>query len=170
MWYKSIKAQNSLVLLVFTVGMIAAIYSIRAKPILTTEETLQVQEKVFSTIFDFINNHPASKPNYYFISVADADPSTILVESLNKHYQNITVASNAETNFGFGAAVHHINDNSKHGIIVNADILEKKPTGKVIVLIEAYINRGASNVYLFSLEKIDRTYEIVSVERPTEKI
>lgn len=166
MWYKNIRAQNTLILFFSFIGIFGALYFIGRPYDLSTESRREIEEAVFSHIFDYLTNHPETDIDYFFIGVSGLDPSGKILDSFSEKTPRVEPISSSQTSISLKAHVTHKYHPDKPGMLVNLEISEVKKNGEVLVKGHLYQNRILSAQYHFVLRKVDKEYIVIRTEFP----
>lgn len=166
MWYKNIKAQNFLILALSLAGIVGSVYVFGLKWDLSAEEKQQIETSVLSIMVDYLSNHPQVETDYLFIGISGADPSPDIVRGFAGRDPVVAPISSSKKTFGFSAPVVHKSDVTKRGISINLEIMDNESDGKVKVYTFLYQDRASSSSYVFTLDKFDGKYQIISSKYP----
>lgn len=162
MWYKNVRAQNILILLIALTGLGSTFYFVNLKPQLSVEEKHEIQSKVFSHIFDYISEYPYNDIDYFFISLSTLDPSPGLLNDFVHYTPKVAPVSSSEMSFGFSSYVSLKSDQTKRGVIVDLEVKTKQQNGNVQVLASLYKSRSSLASYEYILNEHDGVFQIVS--------
>ncbi|MEO9887903.1 MAG: hypothetical protein ABJR05_01165 [Balneola sp.] len=162
MWYKNVRAQNILILLISLIGLGGTFYFVNLKTELDKEEIHQIQQLVFSHMFDYITEHPNKDPDYFFISISTSDPSQRLLNNFSGNIPLVAAVSSSEITYGFSSSVFHKTKQNKKGIIVDLDVKTKQANGNVQVLASLYKSRSSLATYEYILNNHDGPYQVIS--------
>ncbi|WP_020404803.1 hypothetical protein [Gracilimonas tropica] len=169
MWYKNIKAQNGLTLILFGIGIFCSLYFVHLTPELTQQEKHLIQAEVFSELFLYLDAHPDVDADYFFVGVSGSDPAPEVVRSFNGQAPKVAPISSSMMSFGFSAAIVHKSNLNKSGIITDIKTMQRKENGRVNVITRIYYDRASFANYEFILAKKDGAFRVVEVKYPDEK-
>ncbi|MEO1022521.1 MAG: hypothetical protein AAFW89_08250, partial [Bacteroidota bacterium] len=118
MWYKNIRAQNFLILVFSFTGIFGAFYFIGQPYDLSIENRREIEEAVFSHIFDYLTDHPETDVDYYFIGVSGSDPSGRILKRFSEKTPRVEPISSSQTSISIKAHVMHKHNLDKPGMLV----------------------------------------------------
>lgn len=170
MWYKNVRAQNFLIFFLSFAGLSSFLYLVNFKPQMSLEVRHQIEEIVFSSLFNYISDHPDEDPDYFFISVSGSDPSPRVLNNFNGNIPIVEPVSSSIKTFGFSAPVTHRSQRTKKGIIIDLEIIDTQPNGNVRVLTSLYQNRISSATHEFTLSENDGIYRIIRINHASSSL
>lgn len=166
MWYKNIKAQNVLILVLALSGIAGSVYVFNLSTQLSPDEEREIESRVLTVLVDYLTHHAKVDTDLFFIGISGSDPSSELLNSFADHDPAVKPISLSMKTFGFTAPVVLKTDLSKRGMQIDLHILERKPNGNVDVLVTIYQDRASSARYEFTLDRFDGAYRIISSKYP----
>lgn len=166
MWYKNIKAQNFLILALSVTGILGSVYVFGLKWDLSAEEKQQIESTVLSIMVEYLSNHPQLETDYLFVGISGADPAPDILNGFDGRNPAVEPISSSKKTFGFTAPVVHKSDVTKRGITINLEIMNNESDGKVKVYTFLYQDRASSSSYVFTLDKFDGKYQVISSKFP----
>ena len=158
-----IRKQNLLVLLLFIVGVVAAVYYLRPQKSLTEDQELSIQEVILRHLFE--NNASSSQQNvaYYFVEINGSDPSENLLSKFEEHNPGVLPESKASLSDDLVREAYHKSD-GKPGLIFSISKITLRRDGKVYVEANFFEAAFSSANYQYLLELKNDNWQVISEE------